>query len=66
MNLRYWRDKAGLTQKQLEVLSGVAQSSISEIEANKTTSPNIKTVKKLAHALGIPTYKLLEENSQEQ
>ena len=45
------REEAGLTQKDLARLSGLAQSNISNIE-NGSNRPTITTLKKIADALG--------------
>ena len=49
------RKNAGLTQKDIERLSGLDQRAVSRIEADNDTIPNIKTVIKYLNALG---YKL--------
>jgi len=64
MNLKYWRKKRGLTQLKLAKISGVAQSSISEIESGKT-SPNVITAVKLATALNVPVTDLVYSRSIE-
>ena len=45
------RREAGYTQKELSERSGIAQSDISELE-NGNANPSIKTLQKLATALG--------------
>ncbi len=45
------RKKAGYTQKELSERSGIAQSDISKLE-NGNANPSIKTLQKLATALG--------------
>ena len=45
------REERGITQKQLEELSGVTQPVIARLERG-TTSPNISTVMKLLAPLG--------------
>ena len=49
------RKEAGLTQKQLSMLSGLDYRAISRAESNKDISPNLKTLVKYLNALG---YKL--------
>lgn len=58
IRLQYWREKKGLTQARLAELSGVAQSSISEIEGGKS-SPNITTITKLSQALNVSITELV-------
>ncbi|BFH69401.1 hypothetical protein J27TS7_02950 [Paenibacillus dendritiformis] len=43
----------GITQKQLEVLSGVPQSKISVMCNNKLQELNMGNIEKIAHALDI-------------
>ena len=45
------RTSQGLTQKELSIRSGIAQGDISKIE-NGNANPSIKTLKRLATALG--------------
>lgn len=46
-NLRYWRQKAGYTQRELAVLAGVRESTVSDIERLES-EPKITTAIKLA------------------
>ena len=46
------REKKHLTQKQLSELTGIAQADISRME-NGTANPSIKTLQRLAVALGM-------------
>ena len=50
--LKVWREHRGMTQKQLESISGVRQGYIAQIESGKKTG-SIDTLKKLAAALRI-------------
>ena len=45
------RTSKGLTQKELSIRSGIAQGDISKIE-NGNANPSIKTLKRLATAMG--------------
>lgn len=45
------RNSAGLTQKELSQRTGIAQSDISRIE-NGNGNPSLKTLKRLAEAMG--------------
>jgi DNA-binding XRE family transcriptional regulator len=49
------RKEAGLSQKDVEKLSGLNQRAVSRIEANSGTTPSVKTLIKYLNALG---YKL--------
>ena len=58
--LRIWRDHRGLTQTELETLSGVQQGYIAQIETGRKTG-SIETLKKLAVALRINIDDLVAE-----
>jgi DNA-binding XRE family transcriptional regulator len=45
------RDRAGITQKELSVLSQIPQKTISAIETGKT-NPKVSTLAKIASSLG--------------
>lgn len=60
--LRKLRTQKGLSQQALARSAGVAQSTVSEIEAGKS-SPKVKVLIKLATALEVPVSELLEEDS---
>ncbi len=51
----------GLTQAELSEASGVAQSTIAQIETGKRPKPHPGTLKKLAGALGLEARDLLED-----
>lgn len=57
------RSRKGLTQQQLQALSGVPQKTISEMENGKGTS--IDTFSKLARAMGYRLRFTLEEQPDE-
>ena len=59
--LRRERRGAGLTQVELAARSGVAQSTIAQIEGGVRPNPHPRTLKKLAEALGIETRQLLDD-----
>jgi len=52
-NLKWHRRFQGLTQSDLERLTGVAQETISAIENGTNINPLLKTISKLAIALDI-------------
>lgn len=56
--LKQARTSAGLTQEQLEELSGVSQAVISRLERNAAARPAFETVKRLAAALDIEPTRL--------
>lgn len=53
ITLRDARKSRGLTQVELEALSGVPQSVISALERGAATEPRLATARKLAAALRI-------------
>ena len=57
-NLKYLRKKKRMTQKQFSEFIGISQSSLSEIET-ETHGTTIKTLSKIAGALGIHWTKLI-------
>lgn len=46
------RGRAGMTQKKLSEMTGIAQSDISKLECG-TANPSIKTLQRLAAGLGM-------------
>ena len=46
------RKEAGLTQKELEQVSGLDQRTISRMEVDEKISPSVKTLRKYLNALG--------------
>jgi transcriptional regulator with XRE-family HTH domain len=58
--LKQLRQERSLSQWDLARLSGVAQSNISLIEANRV-SPSIETLSRLAEALNVPLADLVSE-----
>lgn len=63
--LKRIRKASGLTQMRLAEKSGVAQSFISDVEAGRA-EPTLRTLRRLAAALGMPVSELLEGGSGEQ
>jgi len=61
MELEKQRNLKGWSQTKLAEKSGVSQTYISELEANKK-NPTIPIVKKLASALGITVTELLGDD----
>ena len=54
------RERAGLTQEQVAKIAGVSPTTISGIESGKITRPHLKTLLKLAQALGADVGELRE------
>lgn len=59
INIKKYREKAGLTQEQLSEAADISADYLSEIERGKKT-PSMKRFFKIANALKIPAYKLLK------
>jgi transcriptional regulator with XRE-family HTH domain len=60
--LRNIRLRRGLSQADLSAITGVAEYTISEIEAGKRPSPRPSTLRKLAHGLGVEVADLYGES----
>ena len=56
-NLKFYRNKLGLTQEKLSELSGISSDYLSEIERGKRT-PSFKRLDLIAAALDVDVYKL--------
>ncbi len=59
--LKDFRKKLGLSQFELSQRSNVSQASIARIETNQQKNLKTETIEKLAYALEIPLYQLLEK-----
>lgn len=59
-NLKYYRAKMGLSQRDLADLSGVNRSHLASIESGTQPNTSLRTVEKLAAALGISALELLQ------
>lgn len=58
-NLKYYRNKKGMTQDTLSEISGISSDYLSEIERGKRT-PSFKRMLSIAQALDIEVYKLFK------
>ena len=58
-NLKFYRNKLGLTQDKLSELSGISSDYLSEIERGKRT-PSFKRMDLIANALNIEVYLLFK------
>ncbi|MCE7985588.1 MAG: XRE family transcriptional regulator [Caldilinea sp. CFX5] len=63
-NLKYYRAQLGLTQVELAQKSGVNRSYLASIESETQPNTSIKTVEKLATALGVTVIALLQPPSE--
>ena len=52
-NIKKYRNKLGISQDVLSKRADLAFHTIAKIEAGSTPDPRIKTVKKIADALGV-------------
>jgi transcriptional regulator with XRE-family HTH domain len=59
------REQAGLTQQQEAKMAGVSPTTISGIESGKITRPHLKTLLKIARALGADVGELREPGKAE-
>ena len=59
INIKKYREKAGLTQEQLSEMAGISPDYLSEIERGKKI-PSLKRFIKIANALDILPYILLK------
>lgn len=53
-------ERAGLSQRQLALRSGVSQPAVNQILTGKRLDPSISTVARLADALGVGIESLLD------
>lgn len=51
--MRKWREKRGLSQLELAMLSGISQVTISALEVGRNSGGNLDTIELLADALGL-------------
>ncbi|MBD5515219.1 MAG: helix-turn-helix transcriptional regulator [Lachnospiraceae bacterium] len=60
-NIKKIRKEKGLTQKELGELLGISQAAIGQFE-NSRSNPHVATVKKIASALGVKLFDIIEVN----
>jgi transcriptional regulator with XRE-family HTH domain len=60
-NIKWYRNKLGLSQRALVRVSDVRYSELSKIEAGYIQNPGVITVKKIADALGVTIDDLMNE-----
>lgn len=64
-NVRYYRTQMGVSQEKFAELCGLHRTYISDIERfNRSIS--LENIQKIADAIGIDTYKLFIENTEEE
>ena len=61
LNLKHYREAAGLTQSELAKRVGVRQATISDLETGKSRRIELDLLEKLAKALGVKAAKLIAE-----
>ena len=59
INIKKYREQAGLTQEQLSEMAGISPDYLSEIERGKKI-PSMKRFFKIANALEVLPYELLK------
>lgn len=62
-NIRRIRKSLGISINKLSTLSGISLGYLSDLENNKSLNPTKETLDKIAKALGVPTEKLLTNDS---
>lgn len=62
-NVRKARETAGLTQDEVQTRTGIAAPHLSRLEAGRHL-PSLKTVKRVAEALGVDVCELLPKPSR--
>lgn len=65
MTLRQYRQNQNLSIRDLSLKSGVAGSTISQIETGKT-SPTLVTLKSICNALDVPVFSLFLEDANDK
>ncbi|MFC9157791.1 helix-turn-helix domain-containing protein [Streptomyces bauhiniae] len=63
-HLRNTRKRRGLTQRELSERSGVSLSLIQKLEQGERNNTRLETARQLAHALNIPTTRLITEHTE--
>lgn len=65
-NLKYYRARLGLSQRDLSELSGVNRSHLASIESGTQPNTSLRTVEKLADALSVSALELLGSLDDEE
>jgi transcriptional regulator with XRE-family HTH domain len=60
LRVREYRDRKHWTQAQLAERAGVRQATVSLYESGKARRVDLDVLDRIAHALGVPTQKLLQ------
>lgn len=63
MNIRVYRERAAITQKQLANAAGIAQCYLSELEKGRKKNPNPAILLKLSKALNVTMEELMEDKA---
>ena len=62
-NIKKFRKKKGLSQDKLAKLADVTHTTLVKIESGSNDNPTIKTLKKIANALGVSLDELVRQNT---
>ncbi len=62
--MKHFRGLASMTQEELSLETGISQKYISEIERGRK-NPTVKTIAKIAVALGISVHQFYDDNYKE-
>ena len=57
------REQAGMTQEGLAFKAGLSRATVAEIENNPEKKPSLRTLEKLARALGVSLDRIFFEDS---
>lgn len=60
LNLKRFREERGLSQEDFAFECGLHRTYVSGVERG-VRNPTVEVLEKIAQALGVPAYKLLEE-----
>ena len=63
MNIRVYRERAAITQKQLADAAGIAQCYLSELEKGRKNNPNPVILLRLSRALNVTMEELMEDKA---
>ena len=63
-NIKKYRKKLNISQDKLSKLSDVTYNTIIKIESGKNKNPTIKTLTKIANALGVSVDELIKRGNK--
>lgn len=63
IKIKELREELGMTQEELSVKADVSRATICEIENNPHKKPTVRTLEKLANAMGVTLDRIFFEDS---